>query len=82
MEDKKPKVLLQTQDWEYYCGDGCCYDYGTYIYVNGKQATSIEGLYEGIEPIIEVLETLGYEVEKEKLEFQTHDLRIDFEEEM
>ena len=82
MLDHEKKVLLETQDWDSYCGDGCCYDYGTNIFVNGKQVSNIEGLYDGIEPIISVLESLGYEVEHKEIEGKTYDFRVNFEEEV
>lgn len=33
---KTDKLLIELEDWEYRCGDGCCYDYGTNIKVNGE----------------------------------------------
>lgn len=31
------KVIIKLKDWDYHCGDGCCYMYGTTIEVNGQQ---------------------------------------------
>lgn len=80
MEEHKGQILLETQDWESYCGDGCCYDYGTYLYVNGKEVEGIYHTSDEISSVIAVLEALGYEVKHTELEFQSHDLRMNFEE--
>lgn len=36
--DKK-KVTLTFKDWDYECGDGCCYDADTELLVNGESLT-------------------------------------------
>lgn len=28
---------IEYKDWEYTCGDGCCYEYGTNVFINGYQ---------------------------------------------
>lgn len=30
-------MAIQIEHWEYTCGDGCCYDYGVYLFVDGVQ---------------------------------------------
>jgi len=30
-------VKIETQDWSYTCGDGCCYNYGTTLYIDEKE---------------------------------------------
>ena len=30
-------VKIKLEQWHYQCADGCCDDYGTYLYVNGKK---------------------------------------------
>lgn len=33
------QILIETQEWDYECGDGCCYDYGTNLYINNYHIT-------------------------------------------
>jgi hypothetical protein len=33
---KAKNVTITLNDWEHECADGCCYDYGTELYVNGE----------------------------------------------
>ena len=59
------KVSLVFSDWDYTCGDGCCYEWGTYCKVNGGEKlvmhfTDSNGAAIAVE---EVLTHLGYEVE-------------------
>jgi hypothetical protein len=72
------KVVLQTQDWHYTCGDGCCDDYGQRLFVNGDdiEADMYSNAYDAIE---KVLKQLGYEVEWDELEDDRIDSRIDFD---
>jgi len=30
-------LIVEFEDWEYSCSDGCCTDYGTRIYINDKK---------------------------------------------
>lgn len=29
-------MKIYFEGWEYECGDGCCYDYGTNLHIDGK----------------------------------------------
>lgn len=57
----KDKVIIELEDWDHTCGDGCCYDWGTTIKVNGvtleQDGDSVQGSLRA------VLEHLGYTVE-------------------
>ena len=33
------KYVIELNSWEYECGDGCCYDYGLELIVNGESLT-------------------------------------------
>jgi hypothetical protein len=59
------RVKITLQEYESYCGDGCCLDYGTITTVNGEELgfrnTDTETIVRGI------LEKLGYEVEIENV---------------
>lgn len=68
---KKLKITLEK--WDYTCTDGCCTDFGTYLYLNGKKLEHPnpeiydngylgEDLETGLQA---VLKELGYEVEFE-----------------
>lgn len=37
------EVLIELEDWDHRCGDGCCYTYGTNIYINGEQIEDEDG---------------------------------------
>jgi hypothetical protein len=71
MEVKKLKITLE--DWDHTCGDGCCYSYGTKIYLNGKELEHPnpevhDNSYVGMDvdtALRAVLKELGYEVEVE-----------------
>lgn len=56
------KIKIEIKDWHYQCGDGCCDNYGTDIYLNGKL---VDTLGSGdLENVLEkVLTLLHYEVE-------------------
>jgi hypothetical protein len=55
------KVKIEFEEYGGYCGDGCCYDYGTITRVN-DEALHLHN--EDTETIVKgILEKLGYEVE-------------------
>jgi hypothetical protein len=68
------KVKITLEEWDYTCGDGCCTDYGTKIYLNGKELEhpDPEIYYNGYvgdnvtTALQAVLKELGYEVEIEQ----------------
>jgi hypothetical protein len=37
------ELLIELEEWNHTCGDGCCFTYGTNIYVNGKQIEDEDG---------------------------------------
>lgn len=65
------KLKITLEDWDYTCGDGCCTDYGTKLYLNGKllehpNPEQWNNNYIGgdVETALQaVLKELGYEVE-------------------
>lgn len=81
-KDDKPlnkKVTLQTQDWHYTCGDGCCDDYGQRLFVDGNDIEA--DIYSDAHSAIEkILKHLGFEVEWDELEDDRVDSRIDIDE--
>lgn len=58
----KEKLVIKFEDWDYTCGDGCCYEWGTKIYINGTQVANYNG---GVaqQVFVDILEHLGYEIE-------------------
>lgn len=63
IERFKRTVKIRLEDWGHHCGDGCCYTYGTDIYINGDK---IEGDgTDTMQAITLVLTHLGYIVENE-----------------
>ena len=60
----KGNVLLKIEEWEHTCHDGCCYTYGTKVFINNKQVTS--GYANEIGTILEeVLQYLDYDVQRD-----------------
>lgn len=57
------KIKLTLVDWDYTCADGCCYDWGTDVFVNGEEVSTYQSSLE--QTLRDVLEHLGYEVEIE-----------------
>lgn len=58
MENKQLDITFH--EWDYTCGDGCCYDYGTDIIINGVQIDTSHDDPEHV--IVTVLEHLGYDL--------------------
>jgi hypothetical protein len=65
------KVKIKLEEWDYTCGDGCCFSYGTKIYLNGKELENPDPEVHDnsdvgssvITSLLAVLKELGYEVE-------------------
>lgn len=66
----KQDLEIELEDWDYTCGDGCCYLYGTRIIMNGEEVPHPLGELEDnsyigseVELALEaVLKKLGYNV--------------------
>ncbi|HWL22285.1 MAG TPA: hypothetical protein VNR38_00795 [Ureibacillus sp.] len=58
----KKKLKVTFEEWDYECGDGCCYEWGRAVYIDGEH---IHNHADSDQAIIEVLQHLGYEVEVE-----------------
>ena len=64
------KINIKLESWHYQCGDGCCDNYGTYLYLNGKQLEHPDPeiydngyLGEDVSTALQaVLKELGYEL--------------------
>ncbi len=55
------EINIKLVGWDYTCGDGCCYDYGTRLEVDGVEITDYAEA--NAEDTIEKLLThLGYKV--------------------
>lgn len=57
------RLEIKLKDWDYTCGDGCCYLWGTTVTVNGEELFSDAST--PYSALVTVLEHLGYEVEIE-----------------
>lgn len=68
------KLKITLEDWDYTCGDGCCYSYGVYLSLNGERLEHPnpeihDNGYIGMDvetALLAVLNKLGYEVEFEQ----------------
>ena len=57
-----PKELnITLNDWTSECSDGCCYDYGTELYVNGEMITT-QADHNLEDTLWNLLTHLGYKV--------------------
>lgn len=65
MEGKHQIIL---RDWDFTCGDGCCYDYGTELIVNGEVLTKYFDSNNGdyIEQLQAIFDKIGANVEINK----------------
>ena len=55
------KIKITLKGYHYQCGDGCCDNYGTDLFLNGKELEADgESVYSSLEA---VLKELGYDVE-------------------
>lgn len=56
-------MLIETQDYQYSCGDGCCLNWGTILFIDGKRVEGREfsGSSDAYEYVLTVL--LGHDVD-------------------
>jgi len=54
-------VKLHVEDWHWTCGDGCCDDWGTDIFIDGKRLDLSYGA--DVEDVEKVLKAVGVECE-------------------
>ena len=43
INEKDEELLIELEEWDHTCGDGCCYTYGVNIFVNGEQIEDEDG---------------------------------------
>jgi len=43
INEKDEELLIELEEWDHRCGDGCCYTYGVNIFVNGEQIEDEDG---------------------------------------
>lgn len=56
-------MKIETQDYSYSCGDGCCFNYGTILFIDGVQLDGMEftGSADAFEYVL--TQILGHEVD-------------------
>jgi len=60
------KFKLEFQNWDYTCGDGCCYEFGVRLSINGEEVTNNYDYY----TIIEFIDKFGINPEEIKIEYE------------
>lgn len=55
------KIEITFKDWDFTCGDGCCYTTGQDIYLNGQQLDEHHA-EDSTNALKAVLNKLGYEI--------------------
>jgi hypothetical protein len=58
-DEKDEELLIELEEWNHTCGDGCCYTYGVDIFVNGEQIKDEDGTNPH-QLLTAVLNKLGY----------------------
>jgi hypothetical protein len=59
IDEKDEELLIELEEWDHRCGDGCCYTYGVNIFVNGEQIEDEDGTNPH-QLLTAVLNKLGY----------------------
>lgn len=57
------EINIELRDWDYTCGDGCCYDYGVELVINGESTNGEDSSYIGDNvkrALEEVLKVTGF----------------------
>lgn len=62
-KESMKKVKIELNEYNHYCADGCCNNYGTVTKVNGVEMPSHNQDAETV--LKQVLEYLGFDVEME-----------------
>ena len=57
------KVFITLQDWTYECGDGCCFDAGVSLIVNGVECNNQNAGGDVEQALVFTLKQLGFEAE-------------------
>jgi hypothetical protein len=57
--EKNEELLIELEEWDHRCNDGCCYTYGVNIYINGEQIEDEDGTNPH-QLLTAVLNKLGY----------------------
>jgi hypothetical protein len=68
-------IKIEIKEWSRTCGDGCCYTYGTDVFMDGVQVNESD-VSEKEELLIAVLKHLGIEAEI-VIEYQDMDAYIE-----
>jgi len=68
------ELKIELRDWDYTCGDGCCYMYGKEVYLNGELLPE-QYAEDSANALKVVLTKLGYNVEIESTE-ETKEITI------
>lgn len=59
IDEKDEKLVIELEEWDHTCGDGCCYTFGTDIYINGEKIEGEDG-FNNHQLLTAVLNKLGY----------------------
>lgn len=57
-------MKIEFKEWDYTCGDGCCYEWGTDLYVDGEKLGSFNGSYSLLELLLPRLGFRDFEIEE------------------
>ena len=69
---KNDELLIELEEWDSTCGDGCCYNYGIDIIVNGERIEDEDGTNPD-QLLKAVLTKLGYTNVKVEYKYNEQD---------
>jgi hypothetical protein len=59
IDENDEEIIIELEEWDHECGDGCCYTYGVNIFVNGEKIEDEDGTNPH-QLVKAVLNKLGY----------------------
>ena len=57
-------MKIELKEWDYSCYDGCCYEWGTNLYVDGELLGSFNDEYTLLELLLPHLGIKDFEIEE------------------
>lgn len=62
-------LTLQIEEWDYNCGDGCCYEYGETLSIDDEEVYKSHMEFIDRDLVKTILKHLGYSVEWQENDF-------------
>jgi len=59
-------MKIRTKEWSHFCGDGCCYHYGTTLWIDDKEVRDRTFSGDGDAYLYILTEVLKFDVDEEE----------------